>query len=273
MKLPAMLFGPGPRVRRDAKKVITRLKRGRTIIEAFDDLGGLTDVEQADGPILLSYTHTPYPSFHLYAVLHRLRERYWETLVNPFDDALFEALIGTEWGVAMLLCEPGGEFFGPHERTLASGRYHRFLDAVLSHWPAFEAVGKCWGLTGFTFTANPLEASYTLINVLHACNIDNDTIVAHAHLGLPELLRRYPPEPEKYVPPQHNVQVLRTEEERLDFTRSAYATYYRQIIEDFDMTPKQLASTRAGYDAALQADGLDPALIDPYWHQRPEQKS
>lgn len=273
MKFPALLHGLGPRVRRDAKKVITRLKRGRTIIEAFDELGGFIEVAPTPGWILLEYTHTPYESFHLYAVLHHLREYRWETLLDSLDDALFEALVSTDWGVAMLLCEPAGVFFGPHDRMLATGRYRRFLDLAVQHWHVFTALDERWSRSGFNGSWNPLDISYTLINVLHRCNIDNDTIVANRHLGLPELLRRYPPEPEKYVPPQHDVRVLVTEEEKREAAREHYATNYREIVELFDLTPAQLRQIRLGNDELARAEGLDPATLDPYWHDRPEHKS
>lgn len=273
MKFPALLHGPGPRVRRDAKKVITRLKRGCTIVEAFDELGGFIEVRPMPGWILLEYTHTPYESFHLYAVLHRLRERYWETLLNPFDDALFEALISTDWGVAMLLCEPGGEFFGPHERTLASGRYHRFLDMVVQHWPVFTGLNERWSRSGFNGSWNPLDISYTLINVLHACNIDNDTIVANAHLGLPELLRRYPPEPEKYVPPDGRLPPMPiTDETEREAFRAELIERYRGFVDMFPGDVEMLGGLRRGADEVVIARGFDPADLDPYWNDRPENK-
>lgn len=269
MKLPAVLYGHGRRTRREAKKAISRLQKGRTIIDAIDEFGGLIEVEGHPGLIILDHTRLDGDHFHLYQVLWLLREHHWETLLDPLDDALFDALVETEWGVAMMMCSAARVFFLNHEVTTAKRRHRRFLEAAVRHWSAFEGVGARWAWTGHTWPGRLLDVSENLNHVLQWCDIDNDTIVADAHLGLPEFLRRHPPVPEQYVPPTSSIQVLRTDEEKREAARERLTDSYRQLVDDFDYSPRQLDELRRITDDLARADSFDPAELDPYWHQRP----
>lgn len=269
MRLPALLYGTGRETRRRANKVITRLKQGHSVIDVVDELGGLIEVEDHPGLIILDCTRIGGDHFHLYQALWLLREHHWETLLGPLDDALFDELVETEWGVAMMMCSAARVFFLNHELTTAKRRHRRFLEAAVRHWPAFEGVGARWAWTGHTWPGRLLDVSENLNHVLQWSDIDNDTIRADAHLGLPEFLRRHPPRPEDYVPQIPNVRVLRTDEEKREAARETYVDYYQQIVEDFDLSPRELEEARADYDKFAQAEGFDPAELDPYWHERP----
>lgn len=271
MKLPTLFYGTGRETRRAADKVITRLRGCRPIIEVVDELGGLIDVDDRPGLILLGGRAQPGHHFRLYRVLSLLRDNYWTTVFDPVDDALFDALVETEWGVAMMLCTAGRMFFINHEATLSKDRYRRFLDAAVRHWPAFEAAAPRWSRSGYNSAGRPLDESINLVHILQACDIDNNTIRADAHLGLPEFLRRHPPRPEQYVPQIPDIRVLRTEEEKRESIREGFALNYRQIVEDFDLSESDLRQVRQGTDRMARAEGFDPAELDPYWHQRPSE--
>lgn len=269
MKLPAVLYGHARRTRRGAKKAISQLLEGRSTVETINDFGGLIDVADHPGLIILDYTQIDGDHFHLYQVLRLLRDHHWDTVLGPLNDTLFDALVETEWGVAMMMCSAGRVFFLGHEAATAKRRHHRFLEAAVRHWPAFESVGERWTWTAHTWPGRPLDVSDNLNHVLQWCNIDNDTIVADAHLGLPEFLRRHPPTPEQYVVPTPSIQVLRTDAEKREAARKRLADSYRQLVDDFEFSPRQLEELRQITDGLARADSFDPAEIDPYWHQRP----
>lgn len=271
MKLPAVLYGHTRKTRREAKKVIAQLLAGRSIVETIDDFGGLVDVADHPGLIILDYTQVGGEHFHLYQVLRLLRDHHWDIVVGPLNDALFDALVETDWGVAMMMCSAGRVFFLGHEVTTAKRRHRRFLEAAVRRWPAFEGVGARWAWTGHTPPGRPLEVSDNLNHVLQWCDIDHHTIVADAHLGLPELLRRHPPAPERYVAPTPTVQVLRTDEDKHEAARERNVDCYRQLVEDFAFTPRQLVEALRITDEQVRAEGFDPAELDPYWHQRPSE--
>lgn len=269
MKLPALLYGTGAATRREANKVISRLRQRRSIIEIVDELGGLVDVDDRPGLIILEGNALPGLHFRLYRVLSLIANNHWEAVFNPIDDALFDALVETGWGVAMMLCTAGRMFFVNHEVTLKKDRYRRFLDAAVHHWPAFEAASPRWSRTGYNHAGRPLDESMNLLHILQACNIETAVIRADAHLGLPEFLRRHPPEPEKYVQPVPSIRVLRTDEEKRESIRAGFALNYRQIVEDFEISESDLRQIRRDTDRMARAEGFDPAELDPYWHQRP----
>lgn len=269
MKLPAFLYGRGRDARRETRKIITRLRRGQTLPEAVDELGGLIEVAEHPGWVILggpSQLAGARDGFHLYRLLAELEERHHDEILEPHEEALFESLISREWGVALLMSSRGSYFVLNHEKTLANGRYHRLLDAACEHWPAFESIGPRWSESGSQLD-RPLPCSRTLEIVLLRCNIPFEVIQAEQQLGLPELLRRHPPEPEKYTPPSAPPQPRTAEEKRAWFI-STYSDYYRSLVEDFDLPPKHLRSTRELYDEDVLAEGLDPADLDPYWNQR-----
>lgn len=269
MKLPAVLYGHARKTRREAKKVISRLQEGCTIIEAIDDFGGLIEVEGNPGFIILDYSQLGGDHFHLYQVLWLLREHHWDALLGPMNDTLFDALVETEWGVAMMMCNAGRVFFLNHEVATAKRRHRRFLEAAVGRWPAFERFEDRWTWTGHSWPGPLLRVSDNLKHVLQWCDIANDTIVADAGFGLPEFLRRHPPAPEHNVPQIPDIRVLRTDKEKAEAARETYTDCYRQIVEDFELSPRDLEESRRDYDKFARAEGFDPAELDPYWHQRP----
>ncbi len=271
MKLPAFLYGRGRDAHRETKKVMTRLRRGLALADAVADLGGLVDVVDKPGGLILEGP-TPVTGartgFHLYRPLQVLQEHHRQELFEPLEDDLFDSLVTCEWGVAILLSDWARIFFLDHQGALADGRYRRFLDAAVEHWPAFEDIGLRWSQSGFEL-GRPLACSKTLVLVLMRCNIPVDTINAEQHLGLPELLHRHPPEPENFEAPDGGPAQPRTDEEKRAWFIDTYSDYYRSLIEDFQMSPDDLETTRARYDQAVRAHSLDPAELDPYWNQRP----
>lgn len=272
MKLPAFLYGRGRDARRETKKVITRLRRGLTLPEAVDDLGGLLDVDDHPGWIILGGPNpvaSARDGFHLYRLLVELEERHREDLLEPLKATLFESLIARDWGVALLLSSRGSYFVWNHENTLANGRYHRLLDAACAHWPAFEAVGPRWSENGSQLD-RPLPCSRTLEIVLLRCNIPFETIQAERHLGLPELLRRHPPEPESFHRPASSPARFANEEEQRAALRKSFIETYDLLVEIHRPGSKKLARARARTDAEARQDGFDPADLDPHWHQRPQ---
>lgn len=268
MKLPAFLYGRGRDARCETKKIITRLRRGLALPEAVDDVGGLIEVEDNPGWIILG---GPDPvggsrdGFHLYRLLVELQEHHYDDLVQPLENELFETLVTREWGVALLLSSRGRLFVSNHAQALANGRYHRLLDAACEHWPAFEAVGPRWSASGSQL-GRPLPCSRTLEIVLLRCNISYEAIQAGHDLGLPELLHLNPPEPEKYEPPRRDVQTATIE--RRARIIEGYRILYRRLGEH-RLPTHEAKARRLTYDRDLRAKGLDPADVDPYWHQRP----
>ncbi len=271
MQLPAFLYGRGRDARRETKKIVTRLRRGLALPEAVDDVGGLIEVEDNPGWIILG---GPDPvggsrdGFHLYRLLVELQEHHYADVVQPLESELFEALVTREWGVALLLSSRGRLFVSNHAQTLACGRYQRLLDAACQHWPAFEAVGPRWSASGSQLD-RPLPCSRTLEIVLLRCNIPFETIQAERHLGLPDLLRRHPPEPEKYEPPELTLKTFASDEDQRAALRASFVETYGLLTESYRPSSKRLARERARTDSEARQDGFDPADLDPHWHERP----
>ncbi len=272
MKLPALLYGRGRDAHRETKKVMTRLRRGLTLADAVADLGGLVEVADKPGGLILE---GPSPvtgartGFHLYRLLQVLQEHHRQALFEPLEGDLFDALVACEWGVAVLLSDWARIFFLNHQSALANNRYRRFLDAAAEHWPAFEGIGLRWSQSGFEL-GRPLACSQTLVLVLMQCNIPIETINAERHLGLPELLRRHPPEPEAYHPPKCQPATFASEEEKQAVLRKNFIEIYGLLAEIHGPRSKKLARERARTDAEARRDGFDPADLDPHWTERPE---
>lgn len=272
MKLPALLYGRGRDAHRETKKVMTRLRRGMTLSEAVEDLGGLVEVEDKPGGLVLE---GPSPvtgartGFHLYRLLQVLQEHHRQTLFEPLEGDLFDALVTCEWGVAVLLSDWARIFFLNHEMALADRRYLRFLDAAVTHWLAFEGIGPRWSPSGFDL-GRPLACSRTLVLVLMRCNIPVETIDAERHLGLPELLRRHPPRPEAYQQPDSRPRTFANEEEQRAVLRTNFVEIYELLTETHRPSSQKLARERARVDTAARRDGFDPAQLDPHWHERPD---
>jgi hypothetical protein len=153
MLVPEMLYGDTKTVTAACRRHITRFKRGGSWLEA----GTMIDVQSAPGLIMVGD-----PSPLLGGVNVRLYAPFWELekVMSRQDtvegsERAFEEALGSAWGVLGLLSQ------ACYHWLLDSVRAERFLEAMMSYWAEFDAVGR-----RFTYALQRGDALWDVSHVL-----------------------------------------------------------------------------------------------------------
>ena len=136
MKLPALVYGFTPEVKKRVSRMITKLKRGASLAEAVgDDM-----LDTADTPgLIVMHGGSPLlgsePHFHLYMPVYRIVEAMLPHKARlPLDKmaTYFHELLQYAWSTLAL--QGGDNFFWVTEVET----YQPFIQATLKWWPEFD---------------------------------------------------------------------------------------------------------------------------------------
>ena len=179
MQLPAIQYGDWKTVKKRMARVVTLLKRGADLVEVMT-ADGMLDTTTTQGMLVIAGIQVgPVPNFHCFAP--------WKPAFDSFaadensdafatiEDAIFDASLGSSWGVLGLLATEN-QFW-----LLPASRHRPLLHAALEVWPELDAVGARY------YAAVQGEPLWSVPNNLH---------YVMANLGVPTDVLRAPLPPE-----------------------------------------------------------------------------
>lgn len=150
MLIPATFFGLYHEVKSKCRKIVTKLKRGRTWEEVFAEDTCLDTQVYPNSHIVTSGPNPSYgfePHFHCY-VLHReidLAIIHQKMSTERYED-IFTASLKTPWGLLGLFnTEPSGWLRRFPGGIIIEDRVSRFLWACLEFWDVFDTESKRYG--------------------------------------------------------------------------------------------------------------------------------
>ncbi|GAB4560908.1 MAG: hypothetical protein Tsb0020_07970 [Haliangiales bacterium] len=136
MKLPALVYGFTPEVKKRVSRMITKLKRGASLAEAVGD--DMLDTADTPGLIVL-HGGSPLlgsePHFHLYMPIHKIREAMLadKPRLPPEEmSAYFHEFLRYAWSTLALQGHPNRRW------VMRVDTYQPFLQATLKWWPEFD---------------------------------------------------------------------------------------------------------------------------------------
>ena len=190
MRVPAVQYGDWSVVRKRMRRIVTRVKRGESIVAVMTE-DGMLDVGEHPGMMMMGgIMLSGWTNVHCFMPWLPL----WQTLIDSRAktpappgamEAIFQESLSVSWGVLGLLSFENRLWVYPKER------YHPFLHAVLAAWDELNAVGPRY------FVAVQGKDLWSIPNNLH---------FVLANMGVPHELLRVPLPPEgprallKYVP-------------------------------------------------------------------------
>ena len=136
MKLPALVYGFTPEVKKRVSRMITKLKRGASLAEAVgDDM-----LDTADTPgLVVMHGGSPLlgsePHFHLSMPLRKIRETMLADkprLPLEMRSKYFHEFLQCAWSTLALQGNPN------HSWVIQVETYQPFLQATLKWWPEFD---------------------------------------------------------------------------------------------------------------------------------------
>jgi hypothetical protein len=166
MLLPAVQYGPWSVVKKRMRTVISQLKRGEELGEVMTRDGMLDTSDHPGMLVLAGITTGPMPNFHCFMPWKKAWDALFDlrtTLTSPapIEDAIFEALLQTPWGILGLLSWENRPWLNP------TPRHEPFLRAALAVWSELDAVGAryCAAVQGEPLWSVPNNLHYVLANV------------------------------------------------------------------------------------------------------------
>ncbi|GAB4563834.1 MAG: hypothetical protein Tsb0020_13360 [Haliangiales bacterium] len=136
MKLPALVYGFTPEVKKRVSRMITKLKRGASLAEAIGD--DMLDTADTPGLIVLnggSPLLGSEPHFHLYMPIHKIREAMLadKPRLPPEEmSAYFHEFLKHAWSTLALQGHNSFLWVAKVET------YQPFIQATLKWWPEFD---------------------------------------------------------------------------------------------------------------------------------------
>jgi hypothetical protein len=168
------------------RKIVTRIKRGESIVEVMTE-DGMLDVAKHAGMVIAGGTvHTGWTNFHCFVPWRPLVDALWDIRV-PSDLALeakiFDESLRVPWGVLGLLTHDSQVWF------LDEARFQPFLDAVIRAWDEFDSIGPRYfsSVQGTTLWSIPNNLHYVLANM----GVPHDLLRAPLPADGPRGLLRY----------------------------------------------------------------------------------
>ncbi len=174
MLLPAVQYGDWAIVKKRMRSIVTRIKRGASIVSVMTedgmlDVGAHPGLMMMDGPVLAGGR-----DFHCFVPWQQL----WQDLVADLGamDAIFQESLSVSWGILGLLASANTPWFYSGEE-----RFEPFLAAAIRVWDELDAVGPRYfdGVQG--------QSLWTLTGSLH---------YVLGNMGVPHDLLRAPLPPE-----------------------------------------------------------------------------
>jgi hypothetical protein len=166
MRVPAVQFGDWPIVRKRMRSIVTRIKRGESIVAVMTE-DGMIDVNEHPGMMMMGGTMLAgRENFHCFMPWLPL----WQTLLDSRAKtppppgamaAIFEESLTVSWGVLGLLS------FENQMWIARPDRFQPFLNAVISVWDEFDTVGSRYvaGMQGESLWSIPNNLHYILANL------------------------------------------------------------------------------------------------------------
>lgn len=141
MLLPAVQYGDWTDVRKRMRTIVTRIKRGESIVSVMSE-DGMLDVGEHPGMLMMGgRILAGGQDFHCFMPWQTL----WQTLFDSrtktpaapgVTAAIFRESLSVSWGILGLLSFENQVWVYPEERRQA------FLDAAIGAWHELDAVGS-----------------------------------------------------------------------------------------------------------------------------------
>lgn len=164
MLLPAVQYGDWSAVKKRMRKIVTRIKRGESIVDVMTEDGMLDVANHAGMVIVGGLVHTGWTNFHCFVPWRPLRDALWDIRVTP-DPALqakiFDESLRVPWGVLGLLSHESQVWF------FDEARFEPFLHAAIAAWDEFDSIGPRYfsAVQGTTLWSIPNNLHYVLANM------------------------------------------------------------------------------------------------------------
>ena len=160
MLVPAVQYGDWAIVKKRMRRIVTRIKRGESIVGVMTE-DGMLDVGAHPGMMMMGgIMLSGWTSFHCFVPWKRL----WEDLMADVAamDAIFQESLTVSWGVLGLLAFENKPWFYSGEE-----RFEPFLAAALRVWDELDAVGPRYfdGVQGQSLWTLPSSLHYVLGNM------------------------------------------------------------------------------------------------------------
>ena len=165
MLLPAVQYGDWRDVKKRMRKIVTRIKRGESIVDVMTE-GGMLDVAKHPGMVLVGgLMHAGWTNFHCFVPWKPLGDALRDIRATPdpaLEAKIFNESLRVPWGVLGLLSFDNQPWFYGHEEW-----YEPFLEAALSVWNELDAVGSRYyiALQGQRLWSIPNSLHYVLANM------------------------------------------------------------------------------------------------------------
>jgi hypothetical protein len=147
------------------RKVVTRIKRGDSIVDVMTE-DGMLDVANHPGMVVLGgLVHAGSTNFHCFVPWKPLGDALRDVRAAPdpvLEAKIFHESLRAPWGVLGLLSFDSQPWFYGHEEW-----YQPFLDAALGVWDELDALGARYyvALQGQSLWAVPNSLHYVLANL------------------------------------------------------------------------------------------------------------
>lgn len=178
MQIPALVYGLYPEVERRARRMVTKLKRGSSFEEALD-AQDLIESAEHDGLFNLNFADRDFAGQKHFYIIYALAD-IRGAMVNgrlprDLEETVFNACLGSAWGVLLLLPHSSSSWVDPKHRWLP------FLQAAARFWPILKGEGARY--TYGMVHGDTLAESVTTINY----------VLGHAGIYLTGIGRPLPP--------------------------------------------------------------------------------
>jgi hypothetical protein len=186
MLLPAVQYGDVTEVKKPMQAILRRLLRGEALVDVMTE-HGMLDTREHSGLLVLDGIVPPgAPHFHCALPWRPLWQKLLDrrTKTDPaINGAIFEASLGTPWGILGMLP------YENHPWLLQRERFDPFLEAVLAFWDELDAVGERYysAVQGKRLWGVPNTLHYVLANL----GVSQDLLRAPLPPGGPRALLKH----------------------------------------------------------------------------------
>ena len=160
MFLPAAQYGDWADVKKRMRRIVTRVKRGESILTAMTE-DGTIDAGERPGMLMMGgRILAGGQDFHCFMPWQPL----WQDPPKDLGimEAIFQESLSVSWGVLGLLAFENKPWFYANEE-----RFEPFLSAALRVWDELNAVGPRYfdGVQGRSLWSLPSSLHYVLANM------------------------------------------------------------------------------------------------------------
>lgn len=187
MLLPAVQYGDWRDVKKRMRKIVTRIKRGESIVDVMTE-DGMLEVTNHPGMVIVGGLMTGgWTNFHCFVPWKPLGDALRDIRVTPdpaLEAKIFQESLRVIWGVLGLLAFDNQSWFYGHEE-----RYEPFLEAAIGAWSELDAVGSRYfiAVQGQSLWSIPNSLHYVLANM----GVPHDLLRAPLPTDGPRGLLRY----------------------------------------------------------------------------------